>query len=155
MGNGAARSVMRASPSRNATRIARRTGSASAPYVASSRESSTTLLTLQSPPLYSTLLLNIADRGTSPMPIFQTAHAVIGPEGVNAVNGAIAEFVGYVADNEPGSPLYAAWQQADDPTRFVHLFIFDDEAAHATHGASAAVRKFESVYQPYLAEGPV
>jgi len=89
------------------------------------------------------------------MPIFQTAHYVIRPDGVDAVKAAIVEFVDYVARNEPGSHLYTAWQQADDPTRFVHLFIFDDDAAHEAHGASDAVRKFESVYQPYLAEGPV
>src|SRR5689334_8503607 len=46
IGNGAARSVMRASPSRRATRIARRTGSASAAYVASSAGCSITLLTI-------------------------------------------------------------------------------------------------------------
>jgi quinol monooxygenase YgiN len=89
------------------------------------------------------------------MPIFQTAHYVIRPEGVDAVKEAIIEFVGYVAANEPGSHLYTSWQQADDPTRFVHLFIFDDEAAQQVHGQSAAVRKFESVYRPHLAEGPV
>ena len=61
----------------------------------------------------------------------------------------------YVAENEPGTRLYAAWQQADDPTRFIHLFIFEDEAAHARHGESAAVRQFESVYRPELADGPV
>lgn len=51
--------------------------------------------------------------------------------------------------------MYASWQQLDDPTRFVHLFIFDDEAAHERHGSSAAVRKFESVYGPELVDGPV
>ena len=56
---------------------------------------------------------------------------------------------------EPGSRLYAAWQQQDDPSKFVHLFIFEDEAAYNAHGSSEAVRRFESVYTPELAAGPV
>jgi hypothetical protein len=51
--------------------------------------------------------------------------------------------------------MYTAWQQKDDPTKFVHLFEFADDAAHRLHGESAAVRKFESVYVPHLAAGPV
>jgi quinol monooxygenase YgiN len=89
------------------------------------------------------------------MPIYQTAHYAIRPEGVDAVKAAIAEFVDYVAANEPGTRVYTSWQQADDPTKFVHLFTFEDAAAHQAHGESGAVRKFESVYRPYLADGPV
>ena len=89
------------------------------------------------------------------MPIYQTAHYTIRPEGVDAVKAAIAEFVGYVTANEPGTRMYASWQQADDPTKFVHLFTFEDPDAHQAHGESEAVRRFESVYTPYLADGPV
>jgi quinol monooxygenase YgiN len=63
--------------------------------------------------------------------------------------------VEYVAKNEPGSKMYTAWQQKDDPTRFVHLFEFADEAAHQAHGNSGAVRQFEAVYGPELTGGPV
>lgn len=52
--------------------------------------------------------------------------------------------------NEPGTQMYLAWQQKDDPTRFVHLFIFKDAAAQALHGQSEAVRRFESIYSPAL-----
>jgi quinol monooxygenase YgiN len=89
------------------------------------------------------------------MPVYQTAHYSIRPEGVDAVRAAIAEFVDYVAGHEPGTRLYTSWQQVDDPTRFVHLFIFEDEAAHQAHGESDAVRRFEAVYRPFLAAGPV
>lgn len=89
------------------------------------------------------------------MPIYQTAHYRVEPDAVTAVKAAIEEFVQYVRENEPGTGLYAAWQQKDDPTRFVHLFIFEDEAAHQTHGGSEAVRRFESVYSPRLVGGPV
>ena len=89
------------------------------------------------------------------MPIYQTAHYQVTPDGVDDVKVAISEFVHYVAANEPGTTMYAAWQAKDDPTRFVHLFEFADAAAHETHGGSEAVRAFEAVYTPVLADGPV
>lgn len=36
-----------------------------------------------------------------------------------------------------------------------HLFEFRDEAAHEAHGRPDGVRKFEAVYQPEQAAGPV
>jgi quinol monooxygenase YgiN len=89
------------------------------------------------------------------MPIYQTAHYQVRAEAVDRVKTAIEEFVAYVAQNEPGSRLYAAWQEVEDPTKFVHLFIFEDEAAHQAHGSSEAVAKFEAVYRPELTAGPV
>jgi quinol monooxygenase YgiN len=89
------------------------------------------------------------------LPVYQTAHYSIRPEGINAVKQAIVQFVDYVARHEPGTRLYTSWQQADEPSKFVHLFIFDDDAAHQAHGESDAVRAFEAVYQPFLADGPV
>lgn len=89
------------------------------------------------------------------MPIYQTAHYQVAPGAVAQVKAAIDEFVRYVRENEPGTRFYAAWQEQDDPTRFVHLFIFADQRAHKEHGRSAAVRRFESVYAPQLVGGPV
>jgi quinol monooxygenase YgiN len=89
------------------------------------------------------------------MPIYQTAHYQVHAEAVDRVKDAIEVFVKYVTENEPGSRLYSGWQQADDPTKFVHLFIFEDEAAHEAHGRSAAVKAFEAVYGPELVAGPV
>ncbi len=89
------------------------------------------------------------------MPIYQTAHYRVRPSGVDKVKHAIETFVRYVKDREPGTRMYSAWQQKDDPTRFVHLFIFADEAAMASHSESEAVKQFESIYTPELAGGPV
>jgi quinol monooxygenase YgiN len=89
------------------------------------------------------------------MPIQTIAHYRVKPSGVDKVKRAIAEFVAYVRANEPGSKVYVAWQQQDDPTRFVHFFIFENEAAHTTHSRSAAVKRFEEAYRPELSEGPV
>jgi len=89
------------------------------------------------------------------MPIYQTAHYQVRPDAVPAVVAAIEEFVSYVAESEPGSIMYAAWQELDEPTKFVHLFTFRDEEAHRIHGSSEAIRRFESAYQPALVAGPV
>jgi quinol monooxygenase YgiN len=84
------------------------------------------------------------------MPIYTIAHYQVNPGAVEKVKKAIDEFVSYVKANEPDTKMYVAWQQKDDPTRFVHFFIFADEAAHKTHGESAAVKRFEAVYAPEL-----
>jgi quinol monooxygenase YgiN len=89
------------------------------------------------------------------VPIYQTAHYQVNAGAVDKVKAAIGEFVKYVTEHEPCTRIYTAWQQQSDPTKFVHLFEFADEAAHQAHGASVAVRKFEEVYQPELAAGPV
>jgi quinol monooxygenase YgiN len=89
------------------------------------------------------------------MAMHTIAHYQVNPRTIDKVKGAIEEFVRYVKANEPGTRSYAAWQQKDDPTRFVHFFIFADEAAHAIHGESEAVKRFEAVYAPELVGGPV
>jgi quinol monooxygenase YgiN len=84
------------------------------------------------------------------MPIFQTGGYQVKPSAVNKVKHAIKEFVAYVEANEPGTHMYLAWQQKDDPTRFLHLFIFADADAQTRHGQSEAVRRFEGAYSPEL-----
>ena len=89
------------------------------------------------------------------MPIYQTGGYRVKPSAVNKVKEAIGEFVAYVQANEPGTQMYLALQEKNDPTRFLHLFIFADEAAQARHGQSEAVKRFESVYSPQLLGGEV
>lgn len=62
------------------------------------------------------------------MPLYQTGDYRVKPSAVNKVKQAIKEFVAYVEANEPGTHMYLAWQQKDDPTHFLHLFIFEDAA---------------------------
>ena len=84
------------------------------------------------------------------MAIYQTGGYRVQPSAVGKVKKAIQEFVAYVEANEPGTHMYLAWQQKDDPTHFLHLFIFEDAAAQARHSESEAVKCFESVYSPEL-----
>ena len=89
------------------------------------------------------------------MAIYQTATYQVKPQSVEKVKRAIEEFVRYVQANESGTQMYTAWQQQDDPTRFIHLFIFEDDVAQTVHSESAAVKKFESIYSPELVGGDV
>ena len=89
------------------------------------------------------------------MPIYTLAQYRVKKSGVEKVKRAIEEFLPYIRAHEPGTRVYAAWQQEDDPTRFVHVFIFEDKAAHTAHANSAAVEKFEAAYKPELDGGPV
>lgn len=89
------------------------------------------------------------------MPIYETATYRVNASGVGAVTAAIDEFVDYVRSNEPGTRMYQAWQRQDDPTSFLHLFIFADEDAQRAHSESAAVARFEATYSPELVGGDV
>ena len=84
------------------------------------------------------------------MPIYTIAEYRVRKSGVDKVKKAIAEFVPYVREHEPGTKMYLAWQQAEDPTRFVHFFIFENDAAHEAHSRSEAVKRFEAAYRPEL-----
>jgi quinol monooxygenase YgiN len=89
------------------------------------------------------------------MAIYQTGGYQVKPTAVKKVKEAIREFVEYIQQNEPGTKMYLAWQEKNDPTRFLHLFIFEDAAAQTRHGQSEAVKRFESVYSPELVGGEV
>jgi quinol monooxygenase YgiN len=89
------------------------------------------------------------------MPMYTIAQYQVRPSGVDKVKRAIEDFVQHVRANEPDTRMYWAWQQDDDPTRFVHFFIFENEAAHQAHSQSAAVKRFEAAYRPELDGGDV
>jgi quinol monooxygenase YgiN len=89
------------------------------------------------------------------MAIYQTGGYQVKASAVDKVRKAIGNFVPHVRESEPGTQMYLAWQQKDDPTRFLHFFIFADAAAQALHGQSEAVNRFESVYSPELVGGDV
>ncbi len=89
------------------------------------------------------------------MAIYTIAQYRVNSQSIDRVKRAIEEFVRYVKANESGTQMYVAWQQKDDPSRFVHFFIFADEAAFAAHSESEAVKRFESIYSPELVGGDV
>jgi len=89
------------------------------------------------------------------MAIYQTGGYQVKTLAVEKFRKAIKDFVPHAQENEPGTQMYLAWQQKDDPTRFLHFFIFEDAAAQTRHGQSEAVNRFESMYSPELVGGDV
>jgi quinol monooxygenase YgiN len=80
--------------------------------------------------------------------IRQLARYEIRPEAIERCLAAIQEFVAYIGANEPGTLRYEVWQEPGRPTRFVHLFVFRDAAAHRAHSASVEVKRFAAVLYP-------
>jgi quinol monooxygenase YgiN len=80
--------------------------------------------------------------------IRQLARYQVRPEALEQCLAAIREFVAYVRANEPGTLRYEVWQEQDEPTRFVHIFVFRDAEADRIHSGSAEVRKFAGVLYP-------
>ena len=84
------------------------------------------------------------------MPIYMTARFEAKKEALEICQQTIREFVDYVGANEPDTLLYTSLQEKENPTRFLHYFIFRDEPARAIHSSSAAVDRFTSVLYPNL-----
>jgi quinol monooxygenase YgiN len=80
--------------------------------------------------------------------IHELARYEVRPEALEACLAAIHEFVAYVRENEPGALRYEVWQDKQHPTRFVHIFVWRDDAANRIHGESAAVKKFAGILYP-------
>ncbi len=89
------------------------------------------------------------------MRICQTGAYQVKPDSIAKVRQAVTELTDHVKENEPGTVFYLAWQQRDDPARFMHLAVFDDETALEIHHASKALRRFEKLCAPYIVGGPV
>lgn len=84
------------------------------------------------------------------MPIYMTARFDVREEALDVCKQAIQEFVDYVRANEPDTILYISLRQKQNPTRFLHYFIFRDEQAREIHSSSDAVNRFTSILYPNL-----
>ncbi len=80
--------------------------------------------------------------------IHELARYEVRPEALAECLAAIHEFVTYVRTNEPGALRYEVWQDAEHPTRFVHIFVWKDAEANRIHSESDAVKKFASILYP-------
>jgi len=84
------------------------------------------------------------------MPIYMTARFEAQKDALEICKQTIQEFVEYVRVNEPDTILYISLQEKENPTRFLHYFIFRDEQAREIHSNSDAVDRFTSVLYPNL-----
>ena len=80
--------------------------------------------------------------------IRQLARYEVRPEALQKSLAAIRKFVSYVRENEPGTLRYEVLQERDNPTRFVHSFIFRDADADRAHSQSREVKEFAGVLYP-------
>ncbi|MDX6659259.1 MAG: (4S)-4-hydroxy-5-phosphonooxypentane-2,3-dione isomerase [Solirubrobacteraceae bacterium] len=87
------------------------------------------------------------------MPIAKTAAFAVRPESLVRCEEVIREFVGGVAREEPGTRVYVSLREERDPTRFVHVMVFDDEAAEAAHRDAERTRRFTEALYPHTLEG--
>jgi quinol monooxygenase YgiN len=84
------------------------------------------------------------------MSIHQTAYFVVRDDALQVCKNAIREFVDYVRENEPNTFLYTSLQAKQNPSEFLHYFIFRDENARQVHANSEAVSRFTSILYPNL-----
>jgi len=85
--------------------------------------------------------------------IYGTARFTVKPEALDRCRAAIEEFVTHVRASEPGTKLYLSLQETEDPTRFLHVMLFEDEAAENIHTNSEAVDRFTAVLYPQTVDG--
>jgi len=94
----------------------------------------------------------MANMENSNQEIRQLAYYEVHPEAIGQVLSAIKEFVAYIRRNEPGTLRYEVWQEPENPTRFVHIFVFRDAKANQVHSESTAVKKFSGILYPQCLE---
>jgi quinol monooxygenase YgiN len=84
--------------------------------------------------------------------VAKTARFSVRPEARERCEAAIREFVS-VLDDEPGTRVYVALRESGDPTRFLHVMVFDDEDADLRHRHSEHTKRFVEELYPHTLEG--
>ena len=63
------------------------------------------------------------------MPIYMTAQYQVHPSKIEKVKKSIRPLVEHVKNHEPLTTIYIAQQQILNPSKFMHILRFEDEAA--------------------------
>lgn len=86
--------------------------------------------------------------------IHKIAHYKVRQNKLGLVKPVIESFVAAVKANERMT-YYAAYSHTEDPTRYVHIMSFPDEAAEKKHQTAVYTKQFVSVLYPNCEESPV
>lgn len=87
------------------------------------------------------------------MAIYRTARYQVRSGSLAVAAGIVNRFVAAVNGNEPGTRMYLAFQDKEDPTRFVHVMEFDDADAEEFHRGTDWVKEFTRGLYPTLEGG--
>ena len=82
------------------------------------------------------------------MAIYMTAQYQVHPSQTEKVKASIRPLVEHVKSHEPLTTIYIAQQQILDPSKFMHILRFEDEAALKVHQNSPASAKFVQTVYP-------
>lgn len=85
--------------------------------------------------------------------IAKTARFEVRPDRLDECLAAIVTFTAAVREREPETLLYLALQDADQPSRFVHVMAFANEDAEAAHRETPWVQAFVESLYPHTLEG--
>ena len=77
-----------------------------------------------------------------------TARYQVRPKKIDQCKQAIKNLVEYVEKNEKGTLYYIAKQEILNPYAFLHLMIFQDDAALTMHRSSEAAERFVNIVYP-------
>ena len=85
------------------------------------------------------------------MAIFRIARYKIRPEAIEACKEVVQATIDYTKAHEPGTLMYMVMQESGDPTSFVHLSAYADNAALQQHiTAEPMVTNFREVLNPAM-----
>ena len=85
------------------------------------------------------------------MPIYMTAKYQVHLDKVEQTKSSIRQLVEYVKAHEPFTTIYIAQQEILNPSKFMHILRFEDEAALKAHQSSPASASFvQNVYPEAL-----
>ena len=84
--------------------------------------------------------------------IAKTARFAVRADARERCEAAIREFVGAL-DAESGTRVYVSLREAGDPSRFLHVMVFEDEGAEETHRHAAHTRAFVETLYPNTLDG--
>ena len=73
---------------------------------------------------------------------------------VEEAKNLVNEFIDGVRNNEPGTIIYHSFQDAEDPTSFIHVMTFKDADSEEQHKTSSYCQKFTESLYPLCEQEP-